>query len=96
MLTQPIHRYDDADAGIIDGAVFVFSTHGTNPDLLVLVEAQEQERKPARWRIAATRMTTGELIVRDGERELWSLPFTRFADNLNRNLDSWTFFYAKP
>ena len=40
LLTQPLHRYEDAKAGILEGAIFGFSTNGTCPDLIVLVEAQ--------------------------------------------------------
>jgi hypothetical protein len=96
LLTQPIHTYNQAAAGIVDGAVFVFSTNGTNPDVLVLIEAQREDQGQAKWRFAVVRMTNGELSVRDGEGKAWTAPFIGFADNLGVNLDTWTFFYAKP
>jgi hypothetical protein len=94
LLTQPIHRYDDDEAGILDGSIFAFSTNGTCPDLLVLIEAQKAKDAPAKWMIAMARMTNCELRLRDQDREIWSAPFLRFADRLGENLDTWMFFWA--
>lgn len=94
LLTQPLYRYDDAPSGILEGAVFGFSTNGTCPDLLVLLEAQSMKDAPAKWRIAAARMTNCELRLRDNDREVWNAPFLRFADELGKNLDTWMFFWA--
>jgi len=91
---QPIHRYDDEEAGILDGALFRFSTDGTCPDLLVLIEAQKEKDEAAQWKIAMARMTNCELQVRDQDRESFSAPFLRFADHLGENLGTWTYFWA--
>jgi hypothetical protein len=96
LLVRPVHLYDDPDADIVDGAAFVFSTNGTNPDVVVLIEAQRSAGKNLQWRFAPARMTTGELSVRDGEAEVWTVPFSSFAPNIGRNLDTWMYFYAKP
>jgi hypothetical protein len=94
LLTQPIHRYEDDEAGILEGAIFGFSTNGTCPDLLVLIEAQKVKNAPAKWTIAMARMTNCELRLRDQDREIWSAPFLRFGDRLGENLDTWMFFWA--
>jgi hypothetical protein len=94
LLVRPIHLYNDPDAGILDGAAFVFSTNGTNPDVLVLVEAQETATTKFQWRFAPARMTTGELSVRDGETEVWTVPFSSFEPNIGLNLDTWMYFFA--
>ncbi len=94
LLTQPLHLYDDQPAGILDGAVFGFSTNGTCPDLLVLVEAQKEKDTRAVWRLAVARMTNCELRLRDQDREIWNAPFLRFADQLGENLETWMFFWA--
>lgn len=96
LLARPVHLYDDADAGILDGAAFVLSTNGTNPDAIVVIEAQEITKGKFHWRFAPARMTTGELSVRDGETEVWTVSFSSFAPNIGRNLDTWIYFYAKP
>ena len=38
---QPVHRYRDAQRGVIDGAVFVVA-HEVEPEILLLVEAKEK------------------------------------------------------
>ncbi|HEY3966717.1 MAG TPA: hypothetical protein VGM05_19295 [Planctomycetaceae bacterium] len=95
LLTQPLHLYDDQPAGILDGAIFGFSTNGTCPDLLVLIEAQKAKGARATWRLAVARMTNCELRLRDQDREIWNAPFLRFADRLGENLETWMFFWAK-
>lgn len=95
LLSQPLHRYEDVQAGILDGAVFGFSTNGTCPDLLVLLEAQQGKDGTAKWAMAAARMTNCELHLRDQDREVWQAPFLRFADRIGENLDTWMFFWAK-
>jgi hypothetical protein len=96
LLVRPVHLYDDPDAEVLDGAAFVFSTNGTNPDVIVLIEAQGTAKKNFQWRIAPARMTTGELSVRDGETEVWTAPFSSFEPNIGLNLDTWMYFYAAP
>ena len=71
-------------------------THGTNPDLLVLLEARTgTDGSPDDWQMAAVRMTNCELTVLDGQRELWTAPFIRFADRVGQNLETWTFFWGR-
>lgn len=39
LLSRPIHRYSDRDAGLQDGAIFALA-NGTNPDVLILIESR--------------------------------------------------------
>jgi hypothetical protein len=94
LLTQPLHRYDDTAAGILEGTIFGYSTNGTCPDLIVLVEARKSTDGSAAWKIAAARMTNCELRLRDNDREVWNVPFLRFSDRIGENLDTWMFFWA--
>jgi hypothetical protein len=57
MLPQPIDRYEDRDAGIVDGAAFVFA-YGTNPELLLLLECDASG-----WRFGLARMSWAETVV---------------------------------
>lgn len=41
LLPRPIYRYQDADAGLIDGALFNFA-HGTNPEAVAVIECQKR------------------------------------------------------
>jgi hypothetical protein len=48
LLVQPVHRYDDAPAGLQDGAAFIFA-HGTNPEIILLLEALGPTADQSRW-----------------------------------------------
>jgi hypothetical protein len=70
LLTQPLYRYDDADRGIVDGALFCYAK-GTNPEVLLLVQAETSEGR-TQWKQAFCRMTERECEVKSGERVVWS------------------------
>jgi hypothetical protein len=74
-LVQPVQRYADPAGGIHDGAVFVFA-HGTNPEILLLIEAGGDSLEAAKWRFGAVRVGSAELhLLLDGE-DVWHLPRT--------------------
>lgn len=70
LLTQPIHRYEAAAEGIMDGALFVF-VQGTDPEVFLLFEARNDESKTGQWHYAATRMNGVELRLHHREQEVW-------------------------
>ncbi len=62
LLTQPIDRYDDAAAGIVDGAIFVFA-NGTNPEMGLVLECSEEH-----WSYGVFRLTAATLFAQlDGK-----------------------------
>lgn len=67
LLPQPVLRYGDDAEGIVDGALFLF-TSGTNPEVVVRLEAIE---KPQRWRVAFSRLTAAKAVVTRGQKLLW-------------------------
>jgi hypothetical protein len=68
LLTQPIDRYQDPEAGIEDGAAFVFA-YGTNPELVLLLECDRD-----RWQWAVARLSWAELTVERAGREVARFP----------------------
>lgn len=72
LLTTPIDRYADADHGILDGSVFAL-VMGTDPQLLLLLEAQ-QENGEASWKAAFAPLSGFELAASLGEEQIWSAP----------------------
>lgn len=70
LLPNPIHRYSDAGSGQRDGAVFVFAS-GTNPEALLVVEAQSAGRPDLGWHYGLARVTGGALAADMGGREVW-------------------------
>jgi hypothetical protein len=74
LLPQPLYRYPEETAGVIDGAVFAF-TMATDPELIVVVELRRDETsgKPS-WMLAPARFTGDSLRLSRGERTLWESP----------------------
>jgi hypothetical protein len=73
LLTQPIYRYETADGGsVADGAVFAFVwTAGTDPEVLLVIEARREESRGLQWRYAPARFTNREARVRYRGKEIW-------------------------
>jgi hypothetical protein len=57
LLPQPIDRYADPKAGIVDGGLFVFA-YGVNPEAVLFLECDEKG-----WRYAVGRLAWAELTV---------------------------------
>lgn len=70
LLVQPVHRYHDEKAKLWDGAIFVLA-HGTNPEVLVLIEALGDSLDKARWHYSFARLGSAELHVEIDSREVW-------------------------
>ncbi len=71
LMDQPIYRYPEGTAGVDDGAVFAF-VMGTDPELIVLLEAAASDGGPPQWRIACARFSNWPMRVAIGDREIWS------------------------
>lgn len=67
---QPLYRYTNPSAGIIDGALFSLVL-ATDPEAFLLLEARESDSGP-RWQYALARFTDRPLSARLGDREVWS------------------------
>jgi len=73
LLPAPLYRYSGAKTGVIDGALFTLvSTAGTDPEVLLLIEAKETDGK-VRWEYACGRLSDRSLYVQRKEKEVWSL-----------------------
>lgn len=70
LLTTPVYRYADGAEGVVDGAIFVM-VMGTDPQMLMLLEAQTRKGKTA-WMTAFARLSGFELAALQGETELWN------------------------
>ena len=78
LLPQPLYRYSGDDATIKDGAVFAFAT-GTDPELILQIEAVAGDDDALRWRYAATRRTSGVLRRSHKDRVVWTCSTTEGA-----------------
>jgi hypothetical protein len=72
LLPAPLYRYPTAKTGVIDGALFALvSEAGTDPEVLLLIEAREVDGK-MRWEYACGRFSDrSTYAVRKG-KEVWS------------------------
>jgi hypothetical protein len=73
MLSTPIYRYDDSDAGIEDGAVFAF-VHGTDPEVFLVLESRSDKAGSPGWHYTLAPMTCWAVTVQRKDRQVWSLP----------------------
>jgi hypothetical protein len=73
LLPKPIYRYKDAEGGIIDGAIFAL-VHGTNPEVLLLIEAHAAGDDTERWKVGFGSLAGARCIVRLDSNEYWTCP----------------------
>jgi hypothetical protein len=69
LLSSPLYRYIDAEAGVVDGAIFAFA-NGTNPEVLLVLEANDNKDSPP-WHYALVQMTGGAVSVELDGKEIW-------------------------
>ena len=75
LLETPLHTYRDEKAGLLDGAIFGF-VHGTNVEVLLLLEARAEGQKPPQWMYGLARMGSAEMHVNLDGKEVWQLART--------------------
>lgn len=77
LLPTPLHRYQSKKYGVVDGAIFAL-VRATDPDVLVLIEAVEQDDGAKSWRYAIGRMHSMGLQVKlDGQEICSFAPYWR-------------------
>lgn len=70
LLPQPIYRNTKSSDDVLDGALFTFVT-GTDPELMLLIEARETSDGPA-WQYAAGRFSDLTIKLRHKQFDLWT------------------------
>jgi len=73
LLSHPIDRYADAASGLVDGAIFIFA-NGTNPEVLLLIEARRHGEGATSWSYAAVPLTTAAPTLRLDRKDVWTSP----------------------
>ena len=73
LLPRPVYRYGEGGAGeAIDGAIWAF-VQGTNPEILLLIEARRAGDADREWRYALAPMTSyAAEVMRDGQ-SVWKV-----------------------
>jgi hypothetical protein len=74
LLSRPLYRYDMAQDGLIDGALFAFvSDAGTDPEVALVLEAVKVGAKET-WRYRTVRFSIASLTVQFKGKEIWTSP----------------------
>jgi hypothetical protein len=73
LLVQPVHKYTGAASSPVDGAVFLLC-HETNPEVVLLIETDQESGGGARYRYALARLGHAELHVAFDKKEVWEQP----------------------
>lgn len=76
LLSRPLLEYSSPKNGIVDGAIFSFAV-ATDPEVLLLIEAFEEESNGARrtgFRRAFARFHYWNVSVYEGDRKVWDAP----------------------
>jgi hypothetical protein len=73
LLTAPLYRFQASEQGILDGAIFSFAK-GTDPEVLLLLEAVTNAPDDAYWQYSLARMSSQKQVMRLDEKEIWTVP----------------------
>jgi hypothetical protein len=71
LISHPIDRYADRASGLLDGAVFLYAT-GTNPELLLMLEARRNREGQATWWYAGAPLARAVVTLRLDGKDVWS------------------------
>jgi hypothetical protein len=89
-MAKPIFEYLDPESKLPLGAIFGMSSTGTNPDLLILIEARADSDGKLRWEYAHARMTSNSVRVRLDNEEIWAEESVSSAA-----FENWIFYFLR-
>jgi hypothetical protein len=92
LLSNPLHQYAAPEKNVVDGAVFGLTSNGTNPDVLLLIEALGTPEEKSHWRYAVIGMTGDAAEVAHQGKKVWSKPFSDGPGDYR----SWMWYVAAP
>ncbi len=91
-LARPLHEYSSPRHGVLHGVLCGFAANGTNPDVIVALEAvrsAEGKDAPPSWRFGVIGMTAGGISVKIDKAEVYTRPYARSKGDK----DTWTYFW---
>jgi hypothetical protein len=90
-LARPLHEYSSPKQGVIQGVLCGFAANGTNPDVIIALEAvSPAEGKDASklWRYGVVSMTSTAVSVKLDKAEVFTRPYAKSQD-----FETWTYFW---
>lgn len=73
LLPTPLYRYKTDPREFIDGALFSF-VQGTDPEVILTLEARRREGQPPNWQYAISRRSNLALEAKLDDKHIWSVP----------------------
>lgn len=92
LLPKPIFEYADHESKLPLGALFGMSGSGSNPEILLLIEARQANGGDLRWEFAPVRVTADGVILKIDAQEVWSVPAQRPEP---QGFETWTYFFLR-
>ncbi|HEY2250757.1 MAG TPA: hypothetical protein VGH74_06835 [Planctomycetaceae bacterium] len=89
-MPKPIFEYSDSESKLPLGAIFGMTSTGTNPDLLLLIEARHDGDGKLRWEYAHARMTSNSVRVRLDDADVWTEEGVSSAA-----FENWIFYFLR-
>lgn len=90
-LARPLHEYSAPKHGVAQGILCGFAANGTNPDVVVALEAvgaPDAAGVPRSWRYGVVCMTSSGVSVKLDKAEVYTRPYQRSPGAF----DAWTYF----
>jgi len=90
-LARPLHEYSSPKHGVVQGILCGFAANGTNPDVLIALEAvgKADKKPPQSWRYGVICMTASGVSVKLDKVEVFTRSYTRSPGDQ----DNWTYFW---
>ena len=91
-LARPLHEYTSPKNGVVQAVMCGFAANGTNPDVVVLIEAVgdgNEKGTPESWRYAVVGMTASGISVKLDKNEVYTRPYARSPGDA----EAWTYFW---
>jgi hypothetical protein len=93
-LARPLHEYFSPKRGVTQGILCGFAANGTNPDVIVALEAvgaENDKDPPKSWRYGVIRMTTSAVSIKLDKDEVYKRDFVKTLGDR----DDWTHFWEQ-
>jgi hypothetical protein len=90
-LARPLHEYSSPRHGVLQGVLCGFAANGTNPDVVVALEAvraADNPDAPKTWRYGVIGMTASGISVKLDKAEVYTRPYAKSP----QDFDTWTYF----
>jgi hypothetical protein len=91
-LARPLHEYSAPKQGALQGVLCGFAANGTNPDVIVALEAvgaADDKGAPKSWRYGVISMTASGVSVQLDKAEVFTRPYAKSPEDY----DTWTYFW---